>query len=447
MRLPKYILNRFNQKDTLLVISNYPKKGELYSNVDGGVASYTKNTLLGIQKTNPTAKIVVFAPTLSQNDAYSYTEDKGVLVIRCFRRDVGSSFVQLLEEVRLFNQTKSLLFAFEFALYGDLLTTLTVPFFLSALALLGKQITLVLHQVVLELNTLSGHIGVYGLKNRFMSLILRRYYNLLCAPVQKIIVLEDQIKERLSKVVNAQKIEVTYHGVDAINIKKEITQKKARVKLGIKNNELVLLYYGYITWYKGADILAKIFCKNVKIGNKKVRVILAGGPSATQQHKKHYKEFFNRVKSLAQNGNQVTITGFVNEEDVSTYMSAADLVIFPYRTFMSSSGALATAFAFEKPFLVSSKLRGYFASKDIKDLLVESDLTFNDISFDLQKKSLLQSVERVITKGMTKKLSKLSRAIKIERDFTLMAKHYSDSSSDKSFTFLPARLQLSYGKK
>lgn len=448
MNIQKHILQSYNRKDTLLVISTYPKKGEIYSKDVDAVAPYTKNTILGIKKLNPSRKIVVLAPVVSQMDKYTSYVDDGVLVIRCFKRNHPLSFANIFKVVQQFNTIDTLLVEFEFSSFGDIKTTLSLPILLSTLAAVGKHVTLVLHQVVLDLATLSGHIGVAGIKTKVMSMFLRHYYKILCAAVRNIIVLEDEIKKRLSTLVNPEKVHVSYHGVDVTNTVKDMSQKKARKMLGIHKNEFVILYFGYITWYKGADFLAKAFQTQKQIGGKKIRVILGGGPSATQKHKKHYQKFFNKVQNLVKNNKQVTLTGFVKEEELATYMSAADLVVYPYRTFMSSSGALATAFAFEKPFLVSSKLRAYFESRDIQKLLVESGLTFEDISFRLRNKSLLQAVKKVQQKERAKKLSRLSKAIKKERDFTVLAKCYSDvMTSEKRFTFPVAPLQLSYGEK
>src|SRR6185369_9812403 len=413
MKLPKKIIQKYNQKDALLVISTYPKQGEIYSKDVDAVAPYTKNTILGIKKNNPTQKIVVLAPCIKATDSFSFYEEDGVLVVRCFQRNDVLSFANIIKLAKTFTAIASVLVAFEFSSFGDTKSTLALPFLLSALALMGKRLSLVLHQVVLDLSTLSGHIGVTknGVKTKFMSWFLRKYYALLCAPVQSVIVLEDEIKKRLSSLVNAKKIHVSYHGVDASKAVKNADQEAARKKLGITNDEFVLVYFGYITWYKGADFFIEALKNKKQLGKKKLRVILAGGPSATQNQKVHYQKFFQKVAGLVAANKHVSLTGFVEEKDLKTYLAASDLLVFPYRTFMSSSGALATAFAFQKPFIVSEKLKKYFASHDMAALLSSLGISFTDISFALTEKSLWDRIQKVSQKEMYSKLLLLSRGI------------------------------------
>lgn len=75
------LISKYNQSDTLLVISTYPKKGQVYTAGMGGVASYTKNNLLPLTKKGQ--KVVVLAD--KENDEFLY-EEEGILVIRCWKR-------------------------------------------------------------------------------------------------------------------------------------------------------------------------------------------------------------------------------------------------------------------------------------------------------------------------------------------------------------------------
>jgi len=58
--------NKYNQRDTILVIAPYPARSTTHTG--GGIASYSKNTILAIKKANPTQKIVVLANIIDESE-------------------------------------------------------------------------------------------------------------------------------------------------------------------------------------------------------------------------------------------------------------------------------------------------------------------------------------------------------------------------------------------
>ena len=117
--------------------------------------------------------------------------------------------------------------------------------------------------------------------------------------------------------------------------------------------------FGYLSHYKGTDLLVKAFHKPLKINGKKVKLILAGGESPTQGQKYHYQHFYkNLYQSISDNEN-IIHTGFVPQEKIKHVFSSSDLVIFPYRAFMSASGPISLALSFNKPIIVSNQLENY----------------------------------------------------------------------------------------
>jgi len=59
--------------------------------------------------------------------------------------------------------------------------------------------------------------------------------------------------------------------------------------------------------------------------------------------------------------------GFLDEKDLPVYFGAADLVVLPYRTFMSSSGPLSLAQAMGKPFILSEEAARVLKTQDFKE--------------------------------------------------------------------------------
>lgn len=425
MKLNKDLLQLYNSPDTIIVVSSYPKKNETYSKGVCAVASFTKNTLESIKEQNPSKKIVVLTMILDKEEIY---EEGNTLIIRCFSRNKPLSYFSLASYTKRFNLVKNVLVGFEFASFGDTLTTGLFSIFIWTLRFMGKRVTLVIHQVIFDISKLSGHIGVsvnsplIGILNRFLMF----YYKIITIPVDNIVVLEDNLKKRLSAFVKSDKIHVIPHGVHASIQNSSLTKQITRKELGIHKNEFVILYYGYMTWYKGVDFLVKAFKNMQTINNKNVRLILAGGPSFTQSRKKHYQNFYQKLNQSIKNIPHITLTGFISEEKIPSYFESSDLVVFPYRTFMSSSGSLATALSFEKPFLLSKNLGEILDSSDIVESLISAQVSKKELLFDLTEKSFVGAVTNAMNPIKYEKLQQLSILLKDKRSFKNLSLNYSD---------------------
>lgn len=427
----KDIFKRYNNTASLLVISGYPKRKELYSKGVCAVSSFAKNTLTSLQKENPDRKIVVLTMVFDKYESY---EEDNMLIIRCFRRNSPISFINLFYNVLKFNKVKDVLIEFEFASFGDTFTTGLLAPFVWLLKLFGKNINLVIHQVLEDIKNLSGHIGIEfkSPKIKILNFGLKLFYILLCLPSSKIFVLEQEFKNKLSKFTSSDKIIVVPHGIDQ-NIKK-ISTKIARKNMGIKENEFVLLYFGYLTWYKGIDFLVKALSGVGNINGKKIRLIVAGGPSFTQEEKNHYLRFLEKVNRLLKSkaSKNMIATGFVLEKDIPQIFQASDLAIFPYRIFMSSSGPLSLAISYNKPFILSENLAGLTSSSDIQKAMEIAKMKKEEIVFKLNKKSLIKTIKNCMNPQMNKKMVRLSKILNNERSFANLGKKYSKVLFDKN---------------
>lgn len=427
--MKKDLIRKFNQSTSLLVISGYPKKKETYSQNVCAVSSFSKNVLLGLQKENPLRKIVVLAPIITKPETY---EENGLLIVRCFKRNAPLSYSNLLKTIYNFGKVKDILLEFEFASFGDTFMTGLLAPIAWTLSLARKNLTIVVHQVVSEMENLSGHIGVnkQSLRMKLLDLSLEAFYALLTLPAKKVIVLEEEFKKKLSKFTNKNKIVVIPHGIDT-NIKK-VSQISARKKLGIDKNEFVVLYFGYLTWYKGVDFIINAL-KDVKnIKGKKLRLLIAGGPSFTQEKKQHYQLFLKKIDKLVGGAGNVSLTGFVPEENIAAVFAASNLSVLPYRTFMSASGPLSLAISYEKPFIISENLEDIAKSSDIKKALDIAGINKKQISFKLTKQSLLKTIKMTIDPAFNQKLLNLSRILKEERSFANIAVKYNQVLSQES---------------
>lgn len=423
------LVNGYNNQNSILVISSYPEEGVKYSGKVCAVGGYAKNTLFSLneyfKENQENRKIVVL--TLKTGKEEMYVEN-GILVWRIFERNNPLSYLNLIKAIFKFRLIKDILVEFEFASFGDAKTTLFIPFILLFLWVKGKSTILVLHQVLADLSLLTGHLGwkKTSIKVSIYNRLLQFFLFLLILPVKKVIVLEEMLKKRLVAMIGFEKkIVVIPHGID--KWLKLPSGKIARNKLNIQKNEFVLLYFGYLAWYKGVDFLIKAIAGHKgTIAGKKIRLIIAGGESVTQKTKIHYRKFIDYIDALTNHSTQITITGFVPEQDISRYFSAADLVVLPYRVFMSSSGPLSLTATFNKPFIISSALEGYFESQDFLNCLKESSLKKEDLMFDLNDAKFIQKLKVVMEPKRLSSLSMFSKLLAQKRGFNSLAPVYAD---------------------
>lgn len=401
----KYLIEKYNHQDSLIVISSYPEKNTRYSQKVCAVGGFTKNII-----DNLPGRKIIFTTKLGYKKDQIYQE-KNSLVYRIFKRNHLFSFVKLFLTIKKFTLVKKVLIQFEFSSFGDIFTTIFFPILLICLKLLGKKIYFVFHQVIFDLNSLTEYLGWEKNDWRlpYFNFFLKLFYQININLSENTIVLEEEFKRRLLKIIDQpQKIVVIPHGVDT-NLK-IINQKVARKKLKIEDKPTVL-FFGYLTWYKGADLMIEI-----AKANKKLNFIIAGGPSFTQKRKLHYQKYLERFSDLPKN---LKVTGFVKERQIPLYFSATDQVILPYRSMISSSGPLSLAFSFEKPIILSRKLNSYLKSKDIRMNLKKSGLIETELfrDFEINKKIILNS-------KLNLRLSEFSKSMKISRSYGKISKEY-----------------------
>jgi glycosyltransferase involved in cell wall biosynthesis len=128
-----------------------------------------------------------------------------------------------------------------------------------------------------------------------------------------------------------------------------IDQREARSRLGIESEGPVLLFFGFIRKYKGLDLLLKAIASDT-IRRQNMRIVIAG---EWYEDAAPYKALAN---SLGVNEMIIWRDHFIPESEISTYFSAADAVVQPYRN-ATQSGISALAFAYNKP-LISTRVGG-----------------------------------------------------------------------------------------
>ena len=413
----KQLISKYNHQDSLIIISLYPKKGELYSAGTSGVASYAKNVASHMSR-----KVVVLADCQGKKEMY---EENNVLVYRCFKRNTPTMWFSILKALIQFLSVKNILIQLDFAVYGGVLSTSFVLPFLGFLKLMGYKTSVTMHHVVLNVFKLKGHVGLKDgvidtIKGLIYNTLFHLFYLILGLFSKQIIVLEEVLKKRLSRVVNHNKVIAISHGVDNDEIT-SLTKSDARKHLGISQNEYVVLFFGFVNWFKGADCFVDTFKNKEKFLGKKVRFIIAGGESPTLKDRAYYQEYYSQVVESVKESKRIEITGYVPQEKIAVYFSACDLVVLPYRNFMTASGVLSLVFSYKKPFILSEELGKMFDAHDLKAALKSAGLRTSDLIFKLDKESCLKTTEKVLADGLKPRMIRMTEIIRGQRSYKNIA--------------------------
>jgi glycosyltransferase involved in cell wall biosynthesis len=187
----------------------------------------------------------------------------------------------------------------------------------------------------------------------------KRFTRYFLKPVDSFITMSEKVMTDLLRFTNKQAVKIIHPLYD--NFGEKIDKAEARKYLGLKADERIILFFGFIRKYKGLDILLEAMSilkkqepdqnvhktPNAKHQTPNIKLLIAG---EFYEDRKPYDNI------IAQNNiaSQVILhTNFIADSDVKYYLSSADFVIQPYRN-ATQSGVTPLAYHFEKPMLVTN---------------------------------------------------------------------------------------------
>ncbi|MGC3988615.1 MAG: glycosyltransferase family 4 protein [Chthoniobacteraceae bacterium] len=143
--------------------------------------------------------------------------------------------------------------------------------------------------------------------------------------------------------VDAGKITVIPHGDLSVSTGAPVPREEARAGLGI-GHEKICLMFGTVEPYKGLEEIIALW-KQPPTG---ARLVIVGRPNT--------KEYGAAIASLCADNPAIDARlGWLEDDELHRWLSAADAVIFNYRTIFTS-GAACTARSYGLPILLPSRL-------------------------------------------------------------------------------------------
>ena len=182
-------------------------------------------------------------------------------------------------------------------------------------------------------------------EKRFGDKAFTKYF---VQPVDAFITMSDKVMTDLKLFAPTKPTQLVAHPLYD-NFGEKVSKEEARLKLGIKNEELILLFFGFIRKYKGLELLlnAMKIIKNSKFNIQNSKLLIAG---EFYEDRKAYDE---QIEKLDLQENLILHTDFIPDSKVKYYLCAADVVVQPYKN-ATQSGVTPLAYHFEKPMIVTN---------------------------------------------------------------------------------------------
>jgi glycosyltransferase involved in cell wall biosynthesis len=343
----------------ILHISIYPAKNSKHGDF-GGVAGYTKNLLTNLP-TNSNDQNFILANILDEPESYI---EENINVIRCFDRSPKFMF-QLHKEIKKV-RPDVVHFQQELGLFGGVVTAVLLQF---ALLFCKPKKVITMHGVVAIsevtptfIKENNSKLPVWLVKIAFWVI-----YKPLTIYADHIVVHEKLFKDRLIKEygTKADKISVIPHGVENLELK---NKEATRNELKLPSQSLVVLFMGYLTGYKGLDILIEGFAEFVKAKPDSFLILGAGLHPKLKDNEEYLNNEYCRLQNKAKDlipAPNYDWRGFIPEDEMMDYYSASDLSIYPYTSSLSSSGPMSIAMSYGAPFLASDVFGNFIENKDL----------------------------------------------------------------------------------
>ena len=176
----------------------------------------------------------------------------------------------------------------------------------------------------------------------------RSFTKYFLKPIDAFITMSEKVLVDLKKFAPNKPAQFVAHPLYD-NFGDKVSKQEAREKLKINNEELIILFFGFIRKYKGLDILLEAI-KELKIQNlnSKIPKLLIAGEFYEDR-----EQYDGLIEQLNIKDQLILRTDFIPDSEVKYYLCAADVVVQPYRN-ATQSGVTPLAYHFEKPMIVTN---------------------------------------------------------------------------------------------
>jgi D-inositol-3-phosphate glycosyltransferase len=221
---------------------------------------------------------------------------------------------------------------------------------------LGKRIVLTAHNV---------NAGRRDKKDTLLNrMTLRIQYRLMDHVFVHTKKMKDELVEGFR--VREERVTVIPFGINNAVPETNLTRNEARERLGLRDPDKVMLFFGRIKPYKGVECLIEAF-QRTRSRHQEYRLVIAGRLEAGFGEK-----YTHKIRELvSEDVNAKTVlsrTEFIPDNEIEIYFKAADVLVLPY-AHIYQSGVLFLGYSFGLPVLAADV-------GSLKDDIVEGQTGF-----------------------------------------------------------------------
>ena len=252
-----------------------------------------------------------------------------------------NSFKNIFSIYRSVKETKpdAILFNLQFMKFGDKKIPAAMGLLLPMLFRLKGIPTVVLLHNILEQVDL-GNAGFT--ENKF----LQKIYNAIGTSLTKVILQADTVALTIGKYVDV--IQEKYNAKNVIQIPHGSFETPAEPDFDLPEGPKKIMTFGKFGTYKKVEILIEAVEKLRKSTDQELEIVIAGTDSPnTPGYLASVMQKYEHVQNL-------TFTGYVEEEDVAKIFGDSTVVVFPYTSTTGSSGVLHQAGSYGKAVVMPS---------------------------------------------------------------------------------------------
>jgi D-inositol-3-phosphate glycosyltransferase len=164
--------------------------------------------------------------------------------------------------------------------------------------------------------------------------------------------------------VESSMVTVIPFGINNAVPNTRLSRSDAKRKLGIREGDKTILFFGNIAPYKGLEYLVAAF-KRIAAQRNNYRLIIAGRPKDCQRY---WTAIWEDIQGEIQSGRILLRPDFIPDDETEVYFKAADVTVLPYRH-IYQSGVLFLAHSFGLPVIAANV-------GSLKDEIVEGKTGF-----------------------------------------------------------------------
>jgi len=179
-------------------------------------------------------------------------------------------------------------------------------------------------------------------EQRFFDTFLTKYF---VNPVDAYIAMSKSVYDDIERFDPKKIIKLSPHPLFD-NFGEKLSRAEALQRLGLEEDYIYFLFFGFIRSYKGLDLLIKAFADD-RLREFPVKLIVAG------EFYESEKPYLDAICQYNLSNEIILRTDFIPNEQVKNYFCAADLIVQPYKS-ATQSGVTQIGYHFEKPMLVTN---------------------------------------------------------------------------------------------